>query len=263
LERAARASAEVALPALPYAPGKTTNSVVTNISLHISQKPEFPTNVNGSKLPMSTSIDSSCNEEPPMAKGILATAALLAVTAAATVPAQPDDGCEILKELVKASVHTSATEFAVDGPAVRVHTVGRGGAVGSTIIGRQACGGTIEVTTKAFSESLAALSMPVGWNGQHPMDRGDYCLSHDLRQCYPSQSPLFPSLSPNQLAFVHGAWKGVRDAVASQMPYGPASNLSQFTSGSLESALGKNLYLSVDGPLYSSYRGGRSGTKLP
>ena len=198
-----------------------------------------------------------------MAKGILATAALLAVATAPTVRAQPDDGCEVLEELVKAGVHTSATEFAVDVPAVRVHTVGRGGAVGSTLIGRQACGSTIEVTTKAFSESLASLRMPVGWNGQHPMGRGDYCLSHDLRQCYPSQSPLFPSLSPNQLAFVHDAWKGVRDTVASQMPYGPASNLSHFTSGSLESALEKNLRLSVDGPLYSSYRGGRSRTELP
>ena len=158
-----------------------------------------------------------------MAKGILATAALLAVAAAPTLPAHADDGCEVLKERVKARVYASATEFAIDRPAVRVHTFNRGGAVGSIISGRQTCGSTIEVTTKAFSESLASLNMPVGWNGQSPMDRGDYCLSHDLRQCYPSQSPLFPSLSPNQLAFVHDAWRGVRDAVASQMPYGPAS----------------------------------------
>ena len=190
-----------------------------------------------------------------MAKGIFATAALLAVAAASTVTARADDGCEVLRELVKASVHASATEFAVDRRVERVHTFGRGGAVGSTISGRQACGSTIEVATKAFSESLASLSMPVGWNGQPPMDRGDYCLSHDLRQCYPSQSPLFPSLSANQLAFVHDAWKGVRDAVASQMPYGPASNLSQFTGNSLDTALGKNLRTSVDGPLYSSYQG--------
>jgi hypothetical protein len=190
-----------------------------------------------------------------MAKGILATAALLSVAAVSTVPAHADSGCEVLKELVKTSVYASATEFAGDRPMLRVHTSGRSGAVGSILSGRQACGSTIEATTEAFSESLASLGMPVAWNHQPPMDRGDYCLSHDIRQCYPSQSPLFPSLSPNQLAFVHDAWKGVRDAVASQMPYGPASNLSQFTGGSLDSALGQNLRSSVDGPLYSSYQG--------
>ena len=192
-----------------------------------------------------------------MAKGTLASAALLSVALASTVSAHADDGCAVLKELVRTSVYASATEFAVDRRVAREHTVGRSGAVGSTVTGRQACGSTIEVTTKAFSESLASLNMPVGWNRQPPMDRGDYCLSHDLRQCYPSQSPLFPSLSPSELAFVHDAWKGVRNAVASQMPYGAASDLSQFTSGSLDSALAKNLRLSVDGPLYSSYQGFR------
>jgi len=189
-----------------------------------------------------------------MAKGILAPAALLSVALASTVFARADDGCEALKELVKTSVYASATEFVVDRPAVGMHTFGRGGAVGSTISGRQACGSTIEVTTRAFSESLASLNMPVSWNRQPLMDRGDYCLSHDLRQCYPSQSALFSSLSPNQLAFVHDAWKGVRDAVTAQMPYGPASDLSQFTSGSLDSALAQSLRESVDGPLYSSYQ---------
>lgn len=190
-----------------------------------------------------------------MAKGIFATAALFSVALASTISAHAEEGCVALKELVKSSVYASATEFAVERPTVPVHAFGRSGAVGSTISGRQACGSTIEVTTKAFSESLASLNMPVGWNRQPPMDSGDYCLSHDLRQCYPSQSPLSSSLGPNQLAFVHDAWKGVRDAVVSQMPYGSASNLSQFTAGSLDSALARKLGTLVDGPLYSSYQG--------
>ena len=190
-----------------------------------------------------------------MAKGTLATAVLLSVAVASTISAHAEEGCEALEELVKASVHASATEFSFDRPNARVHAFGRSGAVGSIISGRQACGSTIEVTTKAFSESLASLNMPVGWNREPPMDSGDNCLSHDLRQCYPSQSPLFSLLNPNQLAFVHDAWKGVRDAVESQMPYGSASNLSQFTAGSLGSALAKKLGMSLDGPLYSSYQG--------
>jgi hypothetical protein len=190
-----------------------------------------------------------------MAKGNLATAALLCISLASMVSAHADDGCEVLKELVRSSVHASATEFAIDRPVARIRAFGRSGAVGSTITGRQACASTIEVTTKAFSESLALLSMPVAWDRHPPMDRGDYCLSHDLRQCYPSQYQLFSSLSPNQSAFVHNAWKGVQEAVASQMPYGPASDLSLFTSDSLDSALAKNLRTTVDGPLYSSYQG--------
>ena len=189
-----------------------------------------------------------------MAKGILATSTLLTFALSLPVPGHADGGCEVLKELVRNSVYVSATEFSFERPALRGLYPGRGGAVGSTTSGRQACGSTIEVTTKAFSETLASLNMPVGWGSEPPMDRGDYCLSHDLRQCYPSQSRLW-SLSPNQHAFVHDAWKGVREAVTSQMPYGPASDLSQFTSESLDSALTSYLRTSVDGPLYSSYQG--------
>jgi hypothetical protein len=193
-----------------------------------------------------------------MAKGIFASAAVLFVAFACTTgnaAGADDDGCEVLTELVRSGVHASATEFAIARPAARIHSSGRRGAVGSTLAGRQACANTAEVTTRAFSEALSALSMPVSWNREPPMDRGDYCLSHDLRQCYPSQYPLYAPLGPNQLAFVYDAWKGVRNAVASQMPFGTARGLSQFTPASLDTALSRNLQSSVDGPLYSSYQG--------
>lgn len=192
-----------------------------------------------------------------MAKAGFATAALLFVGLASTIArADGDNGCEVLEELVKASVYASTAKFAAERPMARASVFGRdGGAVGSILSGRQVCGSTIEVTTRAFSESLASLGMPIGWNRQLPTGRGHSCSGHDLRQCYPLQSPFFSALSPIQLAFVHDAWKGVREAVASQMPYGPASDLSRFTSGSLESALAGNLRTSVGGRLYSSYAG--------
>ncbi|MGH8195048.1 MAG: hypothetical protein ACREQ8_11695 [Woeseiaceae bacterium] len=85
------------------------------------------------------------------------------------------------------------------------------------------------------------------------MNPGDYCLSGDLSQCYPGEEPGTPMLPSNQRAFVHDAWKGVRNAVASQMPLGTASGVSTFTSASLDLALSSHLNASVDGPLYSNY----------
>jgi hypothetical protein len=192
-----------------------------------------------------------------MAKGTLAIAALLATV---TVTARPDNahagsGCDVLEELVKTSVHAAATEYHGNTPAVRLHSFGRTGSVGSITVGNHACPNTAEVTTRAFSQALAVLNMPVTWNGRGPMDPGDYCLSGDLSQCYPSQYPLHPSLPPHRLAFVFDAWKGVRSAIAAQMPFGTATGFAHFTSDSLEVALTSNLQSSVDGPLYSNYQG--------
>ena len=192
-----------------------------------------------------------------MAKGTFAIAVVLATAfgAANASTANAADGCDILEELVRKSVHASATEYRTDGPAPRTLSFGRGGSVGSTVSGNQACPNTAEVTTRAFSQALGALNMPIAWNRRGPMDPGDYCLSGDLIQCYPSQYPLHPSLPPHRLAFVFDAWKGVRTAVAAQMPFGSATGFAQFTSDSLEIALSSNLRSSVDGPLYSSYQG--------
>jgi hypothetical protein len=188
-----------------------------------------------------------------MAKGTFATAILLVLAAATTFaqPSRPGDGCAVLGRLIENGVHAAATAFAA-------HRVGQEhGRMGISPSGarRQLCGSTAEVTTRAFSQALAVLNMSVRWNG--PMDPGDYCLSGDLSQCYPGPRAGEPMLSPNHLAFVYDAWKGVRNAVASQMPLGTASGVSSFTPASLESALSSNLGETVDGPLYSGYAGAR------
>ena len=189
-----------------------------------------------------------------MAKKILASAAgfLLLLTTAHGNVAHAGDGCAVLRELVRNSVHASAIEYGVNRRVAVAPSYRRDGAVGSTRAGRLACANTAEEASRAFTEALGALNMPVAWN-KGPMNPGDYCLSSDLRHCYPSQDPLSPMLSPEQVAFVGGAWKGVRRAVASHMPFGTANGLSRFTSGSLDAALASNLNASVDGPLYSSY----------
>jgi hypothetical protein len=177
--------------------------------------------------------------------------ALLLATHAPTTRA--DDGCDVLKEKVRTTVYASATEFAAANLARGIPSTGRTGAVGSTLSGSQTCISTAQATTRGFSEALAALNMPLIWTSG-PMNPGDYCLSHDLRQCYPSQHPLNPSLPPSHVAFLYDAWTGVRKGITSQMPFGTTTGVSQFTLESLDAALSSSLKTYVGGPLYSSYQ---------
>ncbi|MGH8166220.1 MAG: hypothetical protein ACREQ1_03220 [Woeseiaceae bacterium] len=191
--------------------------------------------------------------EELMANGTLGTATFLAAVFVTVLgqTARADDGCEVLRELVKASLHT-ATDSRAEHRTTFARWPERSGAVGSTMSGRQLCASTAQVTSRAFGQALAALNISVTWN-RTPMDPGDYCQSHDLRQCHPSAYPLAPSPSPNQLEFVEYAWEGVRNAVASQMPYGTASGLAEFTSESLASAFSSNLDRTAEGPLNSRH----------
>jgi hypothetical protein len=194
-------------------------------------------------------------EEHPMAKRTFASAAFVTfLVATSSQTARADDGCDVLKEKVSANVYASATEFSRDNLNRVVDTSGKTGAVGSTLSGGQTCVNTAHATSRGFSEVLADLGMPVMWTGS-PMNPGDYCLSHDLSQCYPSQHPLNPSLPPNHVAFIYDAWTGVRKAVTLHMPFGTATGVSQFTPESLDAVLSSSLKAYVDGPLYSSYHG--------
>jgi hypothetical protein len=176
-----------------------------------------------------------------MAKRTFASAAFLAfllATSSQTVHA--DDGCDVLKEKVRTNVYASATEFARDNLVRRIDTSGQTGAVGSTLSGSQTCVNTAHATSRAFGEALATLGVAVMWTGS-PMNPGDYCLSHDLSQCYPSQHPFNPSLPPIHVAFIYHAWTAVRKAVTSQMPFGTATGVSQFTPESLDAVLSSSL----------------------
>jgi hypothetical protein len=204
-------------------------------------------------------------EEGLMAKDIFASGTgFLGLLISATVnPAHADDDCAVLKEIVRNSVHASASAYALDirlkhDPASR-----QDGAVGSIATGTLVCANTAEAVTRAFTEALGTLNVPVTW-GRGPVNPGDYCLSGDLTRCYPFENPLTPILLPNQLAFVDDVWKGVCNAVASHMPFGPANGIARFTSLSLNSALSFHLKASVDSPYYSynSPRYGGVGTSL-
>jgi hypothetical protein len=186
-----------------------------------------------------------------MIKASIEAAALLvlAPVAAFARPAAHPDGCAVLASLVKDRVYLAATELSMkrerDLPRSRI-VKGRAAAAP-----RHVCDRTAEITTRAFGEALAILNMAIGWEPPNP---GDYCLSGDLSQCYPGLEPGDPRLPASQIAFVYDAWRGVRDAVRSQMPAGSARGVAVFSTASLDAALALRLGQSVEGPLWSSYR---------
>lgn len=165
-----------------------------------------------------------------------------------------EDGCTMLQELVKAKVYESATGSGRDEAAGRGEGTTKTGAVGSTLGGSQSCPRSARAASAGFNDALAALGMSVTWTGS-PMNPGDYCLSHDLGQCYPALHPFSPALPPNHTAFVADAWTGVREAVASQMPFGTAAGIAHFTPEALEAALASGLPVYMEGPLYLSPQG--------
>ncbi|HET6630357.1 MAG TPA: hypothetical protein VFG91_11335 [Woeseiaceae bacterium] len=184
-----------------------------------------------------------------MAKGNIATGLVLLLAASVTLaqPARAGDGCSLLESLVQESVYRAATEYKPALPQGKTGASLQGG----TLAYRQACVQTVAVTTRAFTRAMADLGLSIGW--YYPPNPGDYCLSHDLAQCYPGVVPGEPAIPPNQLGFVYDAWKGVQNAVISHMRQGSSSGASTFTAESLEASLWSSLQLTVEGPLYLGY----------
>lgn len=164
-------------------------------------------------------------------------------------------GCAVLEKLVEASVHAAATGHRLQGGTLRQARAGRAadrsGAVASAAEG-EVCGATVAAATRAFSRALATLNLPVVWNYPQP-NPGVHCWHVDLTKCFPYMDPSQPPFPPSQAAFAYDAWKGVRSAVASQMPLGTGGGVSTFTEVSLDAALSSQLEAAVDGPLYPSY----------
>ena len=175
-----------------------------------------------------------------MAKANLVRASILlgALTAAGTSPRADEAGCAVLARWVTTSVTAVARDRGSS-----LHESGTGGRAGRLPLasgGRYTCSATAAVASRAFGEALRGLQVDLAWGGDW-IRPGDYCLSHHLDQCYPSHRPLSPLPPPSEFAFVHQAWRGVTRALASQMPYGVAGDLSSFSDASLAAALSAEL----------------------
>lgn len=191
-----------------------------------------------------------------MAKGKTAQAAILLCAVMLTgAGAQADEaGCAALAAWVKAGVAAAARErgFGVHGS----DNPGSGSRLAAVPAGRYTCSATAAVSSRAFGEALRGLDVRLAWTDDSRgnwIRPGDYCLSHDLSQCYPSHSRTSPLPPPAEYAFVHRAWQSTTRALASQMPFGTEGDLSSFSAASLESALSAEL-AAVFGPRAGLWR---------
>ncbi|MEX0975862.1 MAG: hypothetical protein WDZ50_02050 [Woeseia sp.] len=151
-------------------------------------------------------------------------------------PQVTSDGCAALAEQVRSSVSVALREHRRQEPARLDTPAKRRDLIEITAGGQHLCGDTAAVASRAFTRALLGFDFRISWN-RGWITPGDYCLSHDIRQCYPSGDPFSP-LPPNRdFAFVYKAWQEVTEMLAAQMPYGTAGDLVNFSEGSLATNL--------------------------
>jgi hypothetical protein len=166
-----------------------------------------------------------------------------AVTILLVVPltgdAQPrfaSEGCNALAEQVRSSVSLAVREYRRQEPSRPGSHLQRRDLIGVTGGGQHLCADTAAVASQAFTQALQGFDFRITWNRDW-ITPGDYCLSHDISQCYPSGDPFSPLPPSRDFAFVYKAWRGVTETLASQMPYGTAGDLVNFSDGSLAASL--------------------------
>lgn len=166
-------------------------------------------------------------------------AAAILLSASLTCSAQPrvnSDGCAALAEQLRASVSAAVRAYRRQEPARPGTLSQRRELIEFTGGGRHLCGDTAAVASRAFATALHGFDFRISWN-RGWIAPGDYCLSHDIRQCRPSVDPFSPLPPNHDFAFVYKAWQGVTEALAAQMPYGTAGDLVNFSDGSFATAL--------------------------
>ena len=143
-------------------------------------------------------------------------------------PAQAGNGCEQLAQAVEYAVsrHLQPARFAASLPATS------GSHAGDSFM---SCGQTAAVTRAAFDRAASRFGITVDWSDDGPMHPGDHCYSHYLDQCYPDPVEAPFPFAPGEFG---GLWLGVQSAIARNMPFGIASDLTWFRPSMLSAALG-------------------------
>ena len=164
---------------------------------------------------------------------------LLAVLPVGTANAQvipiAVDGCTQLARIVYAEVSSAA----VYGPARS----------GPWIIDQMPgdisiCRRTAKTVSQAFTSAMMSAGLDVNWSSDWDdgvPDRGDYCLSGFLSQCYPERFPLSSIASAADTTLVHKSWAVVSQTVLHEM-YNPiSSDEVRFRESDLRLRLGLSL----------------------
>lgn len=146
------------------------------------------------------------------------------------------DGCAKLARVIYAEVSAAA----IYGPGLSgpwLIDLGQGDI--------SVCTHAAKTVSQAFTSAMMSAGLEVNWRRDDyggPPDRGDFCLSGFLSQCYPNQSP--PLSSPAygvNASLVQKSWAVVSQAVMREM-YNPfSSDEVRFRDNDLKLRLGLSL----------------------
>lgn len=188
------------------------------------------------------------------------TAILLALSTSGATTASPlsgsTNGCGMLGDAVEQAVLTAASQ---GGWQARNNILTAALSAGGTAYAPVACASTTETVSAGFHAGLRRVAINIGWNAAtHPID---HCLSHDLRQCYPT-GHVSDFGSHANLRFVLDGWAAIRTGVIGSMPGGPASNHSTFSAHSIAGSLAASLSTHMSGSLAGYHQSISDGSGL-
>ena len=69
------------------------------------------------------------------------------------------------------------------------------------------------------------------------MHPGDYCLSHDISQCYPERHPMVPPGGYRDEVFMRLSWKAVQDTLVAGLGRGVVADAGSFDPADLQRSL--------------------------
>jgi hypothetical protein len=164
---------------------------------------------------------------------MLVFVSMVFATAVAAPLGTVGDGCDSLRDVVVSQLRDYAR--AAEGQTLLRQDKG----VPQIPDPPEYCLDTAAVTTAAFGAAMHEAGIPLTW-GQQTSRSGDYCLSHYLEQCYP-RGEFGGAATARQLSFVHDSWRAVSKSVSAVMPYGVASDIAVFETGSLAGSMEQEL----------------------
>ncbi len=176
---------------------------------------------------------------------ILVVSALVPAGAHAQTPVTVANGCTVLTEVVLAELLMHGWNGS-HGTGVRTGTVGQADI--------RICNQTTRTTSAAFSAALERMNIFVSWESD-PGRSGDFCRGGNLTRCFPDRHPLVPENGSWNSMFVNDAWRAVKRAIATTVPFG--ADISRFDKLALRLALRRSIARESSGVSSCQYRRNR------
>lgn len=153
------------------------------------------------------------------------------------------DGCALLGELVTNQL-TLKRWYGDGGSGLLLSNPGQ---IDITI-----CNQTARTVTVAFTAALAEMNIGITWDPYRRIPDVP-CHSGDISQCHPERYP-FPGGAGGDHVFILESWRAVQQAVASNMPFGVASDTARFSASKFGTTFSRSLEQNVSETSIESWR---------